>query len=202
MGYHTRSGKKAVTNYGDIPFASEVQFYADPKTKEIIHFQTKFLGKGWYAVYKNGKLVEKTRNPTYNIPENYKKVSLFSETSYHSSFGKKPRIRKYGTEDYTLQYSKYSPLGKYKLKSPVKTELKNKFAKPIKQVELQKWNFIALNWIPEDDGIKLQIQHTKSTPFDDVYNKKRIYQSKKYTMKEKKQAIKDFREYVKKHGDE
>ena len=140
---HTR--KREQTNkYVNVPYASEVRFYADPKTKEIIHFQTKWLGKGWYAIYKNGKLVEKTRNPTYKVPKNYKKVSLFSETSYHSSLGKKPRITKYGMEDYTLQFSKYKPLGVYKLQSPIKTELKSKFGKPIKKVKLQKYYFVDI----------------------------------------------------------
>lgn len=196
---HTRK-KGKLGEIVNIPYADEVSFYANPKTKEIVHFRTKFLGKGWYAIYKNNKLVKKTRNPSYTVPSNFKKVSLFTEMSFHSSLSKTKKggrggFGNYGTKDYTLDFSSYNPLGKYKLKSPVKSQLKNQFGKEVSSVQLQKWNYIALNWIPEDDKIKLQIQHSKHTPF----KKKKVYESKKYDMKDKKQAIKDFKKYVSKH---
>jgi hypothetical protein len=179
----------------DVPFADEVQFYANPETKEIIHKHTEFLGKGWYAIYVNGKLVKKSRDTYFKVPSGFKEVSLFSETSYHSKLGRKGKITRYGTHNYNIQFSNYKPIGKYKLISPVKTQLKSKFAKPISSVELQKWNFMALNWKPEGDKIKLFIEHSVHTPFD----KKEIYKSKEYDISEKKQAIQDFRDYVEKH---
>ena len=186
---------KLQSNIVVVPFADEVTFYANPYTKEILHKNTEYAGKGWYNVFMNGRLVEKTRNPHFEVPTGFKKVDLFSETSYHSGKNDKRKITRYGTHDYTIQYSGYKPIGKYKLQSPVKTQLKKQFGKEINSVQLQKWNYMALNWRPEGDTTKLFIEHNIHTPFD----KKEIYKSKEYDISEKKQAMKDFREYVEKH---
>ena len=176
----------------------EVKTFANPQTKEIMSIKREYLGKGWYATYIDGKLVDKSRNvgSSYSyVPQGYKEISLFSEMSYHSGLNKKEKgkITNYGTEDYTLQYSDYKPLGEYKLESSLRTNKKDEYGQIKNKVELQKWNYIVLNWIPEGNTTKLQIKHKVSDPYG---NEKEVYKSKVYDISERKQAIKDFRKYV------
>lgn len=195
--------KKSFEVKSNIPYSNEVSIFANPNTKEIMWIKRDYLGKGWYATTINGKLVDKSRNvgSSYKyVPEGYKEISLFSEMNYHSPLGQKEsgKITRYGTHDYTLQYSDYKPLGKYKFQSPLKTGRKDEFGKVKNEVELQKWNYIVLNWIPEKEGTKLQITHKTSTPYGE---EKEIYKSKIYNISEKDKAVKDFREYVAKVKD-
>jgi hypothetical protein len=182
-----------------IPYSDEVKSFANPDTKEIMWIKREYLGKGWYATYVNGKLVEKSRdvkNYSQFVPSGYKEIGLFSEFSYHSPLltGESRKITNYGTHDYTLQYSDYKPLGKYRLSSPLRTGKKNEFGKVKSDVELQKWNYAVLNWnVGEKQG--LQIQHKVSTPYGE---KKEIYKSRIYALSEKDKAISDFKSYVNK----
>ena len=187
-----------------VPYASGVSFYGNPKTKQIIYTQTEYRGKGWYAITV-GEHTKTTRDKSdvfdmlSQYYPNYKELSLFSETSYHSSLGqsKVGKISKYGTEDYTLDYSSYVPVGKYQLKKPVKTEHKKGFGKEIKSVELQKWNYVVIHWTPvADDKVELQVRHTVSIPFKKESITK--YKSRKYKEAEKDLAIADFKRYVEK----
>lgn len=180
------------------PYQDEVKTFANSQTKEIMWVKREDVGKGWTNTYVNGKLVEKSRNPSdlYKIiPQDFKEISLFSEMSYHSGLNRQGKINHYGTSDYTLEYSDYTPIGNYKLQSPLKTQNKDEFGKVKNDVELQKWNYVVLNWKPEGDKTKLQIVHKTSTPFGE---EKEIYKSKEYNLSERKQAISDFKAYVKK----
>jgi hypothetical protein len=182
----------------EIPYQDAVSSYANPDTKEIMWIKTENIGKGWEAIYVNGKLVKKSRSGTFlgsYVPKGFKKVSLFSEMSYHSALtqGKKGKITRYGTHDYNLDYSDFKPIGKYKLLSPLKTNSKKEFAEVKNEVELQKWNYIVLNWKPEENTTKLQIEHKIKTPYGED---KEIYKSRVYDISEKNQAVKDFRNYV------
>jgi hypothetical protein len=200
MAYNLKSPKlkekKTFEIEKEIPYEDKVKTFANPYTKEVMWVKREYLGKGWYATYVNGKLVDKSRNvkSSYEyVPENFKEVSLFSEMSYHSGLRDKGKITKYGMEDYTLQYSDYKPIGEYKLQSPLKTSQKDEFGEVKNKVEFQKWNYVVLNWKPEGNKTKLQIVHKTSTPYGE---KKEIYKSKEYDISERKEAIKDFRNYV------
>jgi hypothetical protein len=187
----------------NIPYGSEVTFYANERSKRIIIVRSVYSKKGWSRCIV-GDHTKNTRNPTSYIRSTlnqyypgYKQISLFSETNYHSSKskGENGKITNYGTHDYNLQYSSYSPMGNFRLEQPIKSEYKQKFGKIMRRVNLLRWNYIVLAWIP-DDQIKLQIRHSIHTPFDD---KKTIYKSKIYKLSEKDKAIRDFKKYVSYH---
>lgn len=181
------------------PYTDDTLFYASKRTRKIVPVNVIRKGKGWYE-YHVGPYTGKSRehgtylNVLSKYYPDYKSVSLFSETSYHSGYDKKGRITSYGTHDYTLDYSSYKSLGRYTLIRPVRTQRKSMCGKTINYIDLLEWNYIVIDWIPEKN-IKLQIKHTVHTPFDD---KKTIYKSKKYKMSEKDDAIRDFKEYVRK----
>ena len=181
----------------DIPYADDVTFYANKDKKSIITVQRTPLNQGWYMV-RVGEHSKKSRDTNIipmlrNYYPNYVRISLFAETSYHSKTGDETgKITKYGTNDYTLQYSSYKPLEKYKLEQPIKTQTKENFGKVLHEVELSEWTYFVLNWIPEEP-IKFQIEHSISTPFDE----ENIFKSKIYTDKE--EAITEFKKYVKEH---
>jgi len=187
------------TNY-EIPYHNKVKFFANKNTKRITNVEQKFIGKGWYEI-RVGDQRLKTRDPHGEVDRllrekypNYKPLSLFSELSYHSGLTRKGKIAKYGTNDYNLQYSDYKPLETYALEQPVKSTRKDEFGKIRKQVKLLEWEYIVLDWIP-DKKIRFQIKHQIFYPFDE---EKTIFRSKKYNSEEKDQAIKDFKNYVKK----
>jgi hypothetical protein len=193
--------EKPIKSYAEnvpTPYQDEVKTFANPKTKEIMWIKREDAGKGWTNTYVNGKLIEKTRNPESSyklVPQDFKEVSLFSEMSYHSGLNEKGKITKYGTNDYTLEYSDYTPIDNYRLQSPLKSQNKKEFGEVKKDVQLQKWNYVVLDWKPEGDKVKLQIKHKTSTPFGE---EKEIFKSKEYDLSEKDKAISDFKEYVKK----
>lgn len=194
----TKTLNKDTTKSSDVPYSDEVKSFANPHTKEIMWIKRDYLGKGWYATYVNGKLLEKSRNPksSYEIvPQNFKEISLFSEMNYHSGLNEKGKITNYGTNDYTLQYSDYNPKGVYKFQSPLKSGNKKEFGKVKNEVELQEWNYVVLDWKPVGNTSKLQIKHNIYSPFE---KEKNIYTSREYDLSEKKQAISDFKDYVKK----
>lgn len=183
------------------PYASNTIFYANKQSKKIVPVTNNYTGKGWWE-HTVGSYTAKSRDKSGYMSilrkhyPGYKKISLFSETSYHSGYDKKGKITNYGTKDYTLEYSTYKPMSTYTLIQPVKTERQSMFAKKINKVTLQEWNYIAIDWFPEKN-ITLQIKHTVSTPFGD---KKTIYKSRRYTLSQKDKVISDFKAYVRKHG--
>jgi len=188
-------------NIANIPYADKVRFYANPENEKIIVVQTNDLGKGWYE-HRVGEHVRKSRSRLTDeellnqFYPNYTKISLFTETSFHSNiFEKKSKIRNYGTKDYTLSFSTFKPIGEFRLQQPVRTQRKDKFGKVVNKLVLQEWNYVVLNWIP-DDKIKLQIEHTISNPFTKSGEEKIIFKSKIYKLEDKKQAISDFKNYV------
>jgi hypothetical protein len=189
--------------HSNIPYASEVSFFANPNNASIITASRKFLGKGWY-LYRVGDYVKKSRDGGLLVTfikekyPNYEGVSLFSETSYHSPLNEPEKITNYGTHNYNLQYSHYIPIGNYKLEQPVKNELKKGFGKEINNVEMLKWDYIVLDWKPEENTTKLFIRHKQSTPFDKGQGGKVLYESREYDISEKDKAIKDFKDYVRK----
>jgi hypothetical protein len=189
-------GKRENVVQPKVFFYDEVKTFANPETKELMSIKREYQGKGWYVTYINGELVDKSRDVGSSfkyVPSGFKEVSLFSEMSYHSGLIDKGKITNYGTHDYTLQYSDYTPIGEYRLQSPLKTEKKNEFGKIKNDVELQKWNYVVLDLKPDGDKIKLYIKHKISTPYGE---EKEVYKSREYDLSEKKKAIKDFKEYV------
>lgn len=182
-----------------IPYADETRFYASKRNRKIVPVNVTSKGKGWYE-YQVGPYTGKSRrrstylNVLSKYYPDYKRVSLFSETSYHSGYDEKGKITNYGTSDYNLQYSSYKSLGRYALIRPVKTQRKSMFGKEINYINLLEWNCIVIDWIPEKN-IKLQIKHTVHTPFGD---EKTVYKSKIYSILRKDDAIRDFKEYVRK----
>lgn len=184
-------------------YSDEVRFYADKRKKSIIRTKSIYKGKGWWS-HIVGDYTIPSRNKDADMKlmakyyPTYKRISLFSETSYHSGFNYPNKITRYGTKDYTLQYSSYKPIATYTLEQPVKTSLRNAFAKVINKVTLLEWNYIVLNWQPIKNDIVLQITHKVSTPFTPTWAdvRKIIFQSRRYTLAEKNKAIKDFRDYV------
>lgn len=193
-------------NYGkasfEIPYASEVEFYSNPKDHKTITIQQKYVGKGWYELTfgeDNGFRTIKTRNPSLERAENlrdfyptYEPVSFFWDTSFHSS---KNGFGNYGTHDYNMDFTQRTKSGKeFLLEQPVKTEKKNQFGKIIKKIPEQTIDYVALDWRPEGDTEKLFITHSQHTPF----GKKEVFKSKEHDVKDKKEAIKHFKEYVEK----
>jgi len=191
MAYKIKKSKPKAENI--TPYEEEVKTYANPETKRVMWIKRKYLGKGWYATYVDGELVDTSRNvgsSSSYVPEGYKEVSLFSEMSYHSGMSHKGKIDNYGTSNYTLQYSDYKPIGKYKINSPLKTQQKDEFGKLKEDVEFQEWNYAVLEKNSDD---KFQFKHQFSNPYG---QKKIVYTSKEYDAKSKNKAIKDFRNYV------
>jgi len=183
-----------------IPSADKVSFYAIESKDMIVPVYKEDMGKGWYTLVV-GDVVQKTRNPdpmqilrmNYGSP---KSISLFSETSYHSGINNPNKIKNYGTEDYTLDFSSYKPIKTMKLVEPVKSNLKKKFGKTINKVELQTWDYIVIDWIP-DDKIKLQLKHTRSAPLDKAGEGKVVFKSKRFPVSNKKEVISMFKKYIK-----
>jgi len=186
----------------EAPWSDRVIFYADKRNKKIVPIYNEYMGKGWWK-HTVGEYSQTTRSKDYHpllrkhYPSFKDPVSLFTETSYHSSYpDEQGQITNYGTNDYNLQYSSYKPIGTFNLVTPIRTQTQSAFGNIIDTVPMQEWNYIVLDWIPSDP-IQLQIQHQKSTPFGD---KKEIYKSKKYPISQKDKAIQDFMEYVRRHG--
>lgn len=183
-----------------------ISYYANREKKSIIVVETTPKGKGWYDI-KIGDYQKKYRNwSKFDLAPimlryypNYENIRLFSELSYHSGLNEKNKITTYGTEDYCLNYSSYTPIDTYKCEQPIISRLKREFGKPRKRITLLEWDYIFIDWIPLDNGyIELQIKHTKSNPFDSIHKDNIIFQSKTYKMKDKNKTIADFKAYVKK----
>lgn len=190
-----------------VPYSDKVKFYANPHSKDIIWVHKKHTGKGWME-FIVGDHVEKSRNPSHHLSmlreyyPDYENISLFSETSFHSSITQQNQIKNYGMNDYALHYSDYDPMEKYKLQKPVRTNRSNMHGEIINEIVFQKWNYIVLNWKPTDEGTKLSISHKRSNPYTPVGKGTVLFESREYDISEKEQAIKDFKDYVKRYEKE
>lgn len=189
----------------EIPYASKVRFYADHADKTIIHTHTEYVGKGWRDV-RVGNHHEKTRRGEgsikYNLMDKYypkhdDELSLFSETSYHSSLnqGTAGKIDTYGTHEYNKDFSVYKDAGEYELLQPVKTESPKEFAKVINKVNLQKWRYVVLNWKPDGNDVLLFVKDTIHDPIRDT--EKVLFKSKEFPLADKNKAIDIFNKRVK-----
>lgn len=184
-----------------IPYSDKVSFYANPHSKDIIWTHRKHSGKGWFE-FIVGDHIEKSRNENHNLTmlreyyPDYEHISLFSETSFHSSITQQNQIKNYGMNDYTLHYSDYDPIEKYNLQKPVMTNRSDMHGEIINEVVLQEWNYIVINWKPTSEGTKLFITHKKSNPFTPVDQGTLIFESMEYDESEKDQAINDFKDYI------
>lgn len=190
-----------------IPYASKVKKYVNPKTKKIITSEVKDSGKGWFTIrvgsrqsrvrgYNNIGMERRNLLDRY-YPE-YQPISLFSETSYHSSLsqGNQGKIGTYGTEKYTLDFSTYKPIGKFKLEQPVKTESPQQFGKVLDEVQINQWRYVVIDWIPQGRGkpVLLQVKDTIDNPI--TGEKRTLYKSKKFKESELNKVKRIFNERV------
>ena len=189
----------------DIPYQDKVKFYADNKNKTIITTHTEYLGKGWYDV-RVGNHHKKTRGNETSVkqellqkhyPGHDEEISLFSELSYHSSIGqdKVGKVSKYGTNDYNKDFSIYKKIAKFKLLQPVKTEEKKRFGKEVDAVDVHKWRYVVIDWMPKGkDDIALQVRDTVKDPITD--EDEVLFKSKEIPVSKKQDAFKLFEKRV------
>jgi hypothetical protein len=190
-----------------IPYASEVRKYVNPQTKTIITSDVKDKGKGWFTV-RVGSRQSTVRG--YNRIEserekllqkhypNYDPVSLFSETSYHSSLtqGNQGKVTSYGTEPYTKQFSAFKPIDTFRFEQPVKTESPQNFGDVLEEVQINQWRYVVIDWIPQGIGksVLLQVRDTIDNPL--TGEKRVLFKSKKFKESEKDKVYKIFNQRV------
>jgi hypothetical protein len=191
-----------------IPYSSEVKKYINPKTKKIITSEIIDSGKGWYTIRVGSKqsTIRGYHNRQSEINKllkmhypNYQSVSLFSETSCHSALtkGEVGKVGRYGTSPYTLDFSAYKPIGKYKLEQPVRTESSREFGQVLDEVQINQWRYVVIDWIPQGQNKPILLQ-VKDTIHDPITGKEQVlFKSKKFKESELNKVKRIFYDRVK-----
>lgn len=189
----------------NVPYDENVKFYADNKNKTIVTTQIEDLGKGWYDV-RVGNYHKKTRGGEGSVkqdllnkhyPGHDDEISLFSELSYHSAIGQGEvgKVKRYGTHDYNKDFSVYKKIAKFRLLQPVKTREKKRFGKEVDAVDVHKWRYVVIDWIPKGkDNIALQVRDTVKDPITD--EDEVLFKSKEIPVSKKQEAFKLFNNRV------
>lgn len=174
-----------------IPYASKVKKYVNPQTKTIITSDVTDKDKGWYSVRVGSKQstvrgydrigMERDKLLRKYYPD-YRNISLFSETSYHSSLtqGNQGKITNYGTNPYTKQFSSFKPIGTFKFEQPVRTESPQQFGDVLEEVQINQWRYVVIDWIPQGRGkpVMLQVKDIIDNPL--TGEKRTLFKSKKF----------------------
>jgi hypothetical protein len=120
---------------------------------------------------------------------------MFDELSYHSGKNHPSKIHQYGTHKYNLSFSKFTPFEKpFKLLNPVKSQLKKEFGKTVKKVQFHKENYVVIDWEPSN-GERVWVKHSVENPL--TKEKSTLFESKKFDKKDANQAIKIFKDRIK-----
>ncbi len=174
------------------PEYDKSNFFISPNKKEIITSNKVILGRNM-CIARTGNFATKERNCSTEklkdiyYPE-YQKVSLFDEMSYHGANSQgQGKIKKYGGNDYNLQFTKLTPSIKdVKFDTPVKTNNKKEFLKEKKSVTLNRKDYVVIDWEPKGNSISLSVKQTQENALG---REKVVFKSPEYDVKDKDEVI-------------
>ncbi len=152
--------KTTVTQF--VTYGDEVRFFVNLSDKTAVPVWTsdKDYNKGWVDVHVGAYTAKARRTDAFAVrsnllrthyPSNTVERFFYDDLSYHSGLnqGTAGKVTNYGVADPNMvQFSRYTPVGRFKLLYPVKTSAPGRTGDTRNHVTAYDWEYIVNNWSP------------------------------------------------------